>query len=410
MNDLLILGASEEQLPLYLEARRRGIRTIAVDQRADRPAIRVADEFLHVTTRDADAISTALRGRRPRGVVSAASDASLMAWHELSARFGTPYLYPRQAAAVSLDKAAFHAMARDAGVEGHGWARAAEPTDLIDAARRLRFPLVVKPNDGSGSRGISRADRPSELGRAFAHAKQHSLDGEVIAEEYVEGRHLVVELFLRGGAPLFAAVIEKQLMPGSEFMVAGHVCPAYPDGADRLVDLVVRLCGAMGLVDGPANFDIVATPDGEFRVIEASARLGGNGIQRLLRATYGIDNIGALISLAMGEPVDVGTHGVRPSALHLLSSPLDEEGELADVGGLETARAIPGVVSVDVFARPGDVIRPFTESGNKLGHMVTSGDSVAEAIRVRDRALRTLQFLIVPTPMAAAQGEPDAHV
>ncbi len=410
MRELLILGASEEQLPLYLEARRRGIRTIAVDHRVDRPAIRVADEFLHVTTRDADAISAALGGRRPSAVVSAASDASLMAWHELSARYETPYVYPRRAASVSLDKAAFHAMAGDTGVQGYGWARAGEPTDLIEAARRLCFPLVVKPNDGSGSRGIGRADRPSELGRAFAHAKRHSLDGEVIAEEYIEGRHLVVELFLRDGAPLFAAVIEKQLVPGSEFMVAGHVCPAYPDGSQRLIDLVVRLCAAMGLVDGPANFDIVATPDGEFRVIEASARLGGNGIQRLLHATYGIDNIGALLSLVMGEPVDVAPHDARPSALHLLSSPLDEKGELADVGGLDHVRAMPGVVSVDVFARPGDVIHPFTESGNKLGHMVTSGASAAEAIRIRDRALQALQIVIVPATMAAAQGEPDAHV
>ncbi|WP_433174430.1 ATP-grasp domain-containing protein [Actinoallomurus sp. CA-150999] len=410
MTDLLILGASEEQLPLYQEARRRGIRTIAVDQRRDRPALRVADEFLHVTTRDAGAIIAALGDRRPAAVVSAASDAALMTWHELCAYYATPYRYPRQAAVVSLDKAAFHAMARSAGVDGHAWVRAADPADLIDAARSLRLPLIVKPNDGSGGKGVHRVDRPSELGRAFAHARAYSLDGDVIAEEYVEGRHLVVELFLRDGAAMFAAVMEKRLVPDTDFMVAGHVCPVSMPGADRLIALVVRLCAAMGLRDGPADFDVVAAADGEFRIIEAGARMGGNGIPHLLRACYGIDNVAALISLVMGEPFDIVPAPPRPSMLRLLASPLSEEGELADLAGLDAVRAMPGVAGLDVYVRPGDLVRPFTESGHKIGHLVTTGASGAETGQVMARALETLRIVVVPTPLLATQGEPDAHV
>ena len=98
---MLILGASEDQLPVYLEARRRGIRTIGVDMRGDRPALAYADEWLPVSTRDHAGIVAALDGRRPTSVVAAASDAGLWSRHELCRHYETPYRYPAGAARAS---------------------------------------------------------------------------------------------------------------------------------------------------------------------------------------------------------------------------------------------------------------------------------------------------------------------
>jgi len=104
-----------------LEARRRGITTIAVDQRQDRPALAYADEWLPVSTRDHDGIAAALGGRCPTAVVTAASDAGLWTWHELSRHYDLPYQYPAGPARVSLDKSAFNEVVRAAGVPGYRW-------------------------------------------------------------------------------------------------------------------------------------------------------------------------------------------------------------------------------------------------------------------------------------------------
>src|SRR4051812_26674968 len=164
---LLILGASEDQLPLYREARRRAIPIIAADHRRDRPAAPLADTFLEVSIRDPQAIAAALGEIRPRAIVSAASDAGLLAWHELSQQYTTPYHYPLKAARTSMDKAEFHRLTRRLGLPGYRWVRTTK-TAAITAAG-LAFPLIVKPNDGSGSKGLTLVERAADLPAAVIH-------------------------------------------------------------------------------------------------------------------------------------------------------------------------------------------------------------------------------------------------
>ncbi|MFI6522670.1 ATP-grasp domain-containing protein [Spirillospora sp. NPDC050679] len=411
---LLVLGAAEEQIPLYREARRRGVRTVAVDQRADRPALPFADEFRQVSTHDAAAVAAALGDVRPAGVVAAASDAGLRAWHELCRRYGTPYVYPASAIGPSTDKAAFHELARRAGVAGYGWACSADPGALAARAAGLRFPLVVKPADGSGSKGVRRVAAPAALPAAIAYARGFARDGRVIAEEVVAGRHLVVETFLRAGVPCFTAVLEKDFAPGGDFVVRRLRCPAEldPAAADRLAATAARLCAALGIVDGPADFDVVLPPAGPEAVIEVNARLGGNGISRLLWSALGVDNVAALVSLALGEDFAPAPTRARHALLELVGSPLAAEGELAGVAGLAAARRVPGVTDVELFAAPGDRVRPFDQSGHKIGHVATVGDSPAAAERALDGALRELRLTVRPLPAVPAGPalEGDPHV
>jgi biotin carboxylase len=140
-------------------------------------------------------------------------------------------------------------------------------------------------------------------------------------------------------------------------------------------------------------------------VIEVNARLGGNGISKLLSAAYGIDNVAALVSLALGEPYELVPAFSRHAVLELIGSPLEQEGELLEAGGLEAARAVPGVVEMDLFAGPGDVVRPFDQAGNKIGHIVTAGESAADAAAVLDEAVRRLRVEILPVPPAGVPSE-----
>jgi biotin carboxylase len=417
---LLILGAAEEQLPLYREARRRGLGTIAVDRSADRPALRpdlgLVDEFLNVSTDDAAAIVAALGGRRPAAVVSCASDACLSAWHELSERFALPYRYPRAAAITSLDKALFHDLAASVGAAGPRWTVARDPDVLMAGAASFGPPMVVKPDDGNGSRGITLVRAPGELPAAFEHAKAHARSGRVLAEEYVEGRQLVVELFLRAGTPRLAAVLEKRFAPGPGFVASGLVCPARVAGTAALIRAAVRITEAMGVTDGPANFDVVAAPDGRFVFVEGSGRAGGNGIPLLLRAHSGVDTAAALVSVALGEEADLRAGTPRAAELRLLASPLGEPGELAAVSGLDEARNVPGIAAMEFYPRSGDAVLPYTEAGRKIGHVVATGATAMAASGALDRALAALEIVIVPTPAPAPapapapepQGESDA--
>jgi biotin carboxylase len=396
---LLILGASEEQLPLYREAARRGLRTIAVDHRRDRPSVAYADQFLHLSTRDHEAIARALGPVTPAGIVSIGSDACLMTWHELSRRYRTPHQYPRAAAAASMDKATFHRVVRAAGLPTYRSLDLAEPDER--ALPPLRYPLVVKPGDSSGSRGITLVRDPADLGPALRRAHVNSHTGRFVVEEYLQGRDLTIEMFVRGGATVFAAITERTVLPSSNFIIAGHRSPAPISAADRarVVDAGARLCAAMDVTDGPAHFDVSLAPDGTPYMLETGARMCGNGYSRLMRAVHGIDTIQTALDLALGLPWDVrpvrNGHGI----IRLLGSPSDHEGTLAGIHGLDAVRSLPGVAEAEVDAKVGDTVRPFDQSAHKLGYVVVTGDTPADAERTLEIALTALRLDVVPATL-----------
>ena len=405
---LLVLGASEEQVPVYREALRRGIPTIGVDARLDRPARPLADEFLRISTTDHAAITARLAGRRLTGVVSSGSDACVESWHRLAAAFRTPWPYPAAAAAVTRDKARFHRLAATLGLPTYRWVQLADLDRLSKQARRFRFPLVVKPADASGSRGVTGIDHPGELDPALAYAASHSPSGQVIVEELVAGRNVTVNVFMLDGQVDHSVITEKQLLPGPHFLIGGHVAPARLDAATEraLLDEAGALCTAFQLTDGPANFDVIIGDDGTRYFIEVGARLCGNGFPQLVKALSGIDWLAALVDLAVGHRPALGPTRWRPTRLQVLMSPVDTPAELLAVDGLAEVSALPGVESVDLFAAPGDTVYPFTESARKLGWIVVSADDPATLDRLLEQAIRLLGIEVRPlaAPVAVAAG------
>lgn len=403
-NALLVLGASEEHIPLYQEARRRDIPTIAVDMRADAPAFPFADAALQISTRDTGAIVDALGDVRPAGIVGGASDAALAAWHALGLRYGTPYVYPKDAFAA-LDKAAFHAVVAASGIADYGWAASSDPDEVAAKAAELHFPLVIKPVDGSGSKGVTRVTSPDDLPTAVAHARTYSASQTVIAEEFVEGRQLTIDLFLRDGRSRMTCIKEQELVAGG-FVVRRISTVELPSAEhDQLEASAERLCRALGIVNGPANFDLVLGADGRGRIIEANPRLSGDSIPRLHAAAYGVNVVGALVALALGEPfVDhlVPTRNEH-AAVELVGSPLVTDGELVAWEGVAEARNIPGITDVVLYAKPGDLVRPHDQSGHKIGMFIAAGPSVADV----SSALTVAGALLRPIvrPITKAKGE-----
>ncbi|MFF0714144.1 ATP-grasp domain-containing protein [Streptomyces bauhiniae] len=400
---LIVLGASEEQIPLYREARRLGIPTVAVDMRSDAPALPLADTVLHISTRDTDAIAAALGDAHPAGIVCGASDAALASWHALGLRYGTPYVYPESALAAA-DKVAFHKITASCGITGYRWTASDDPDEVVAQAAGLRFPLVIKPADGSGSKGVTHVIRPADLPPAVTHARSYSVAGVVLAEEFVQGRPLAVETFMRNGKALLTCVKDEDHANGG-FVVKRMRTATLPSATrNHLKAIVERLCRALGITDGPANFDTVLGTDGQVRVIEANARLGGDGIPRLLAAAYGVDVVRALIALALGEPFDSHLTPTRTahSALELIGSPLTVEGELIRWEGVAEARRIPGVTDIELYAEPGDLVRPHDQSGHKIGMIVAAGPSVANANSTLEAASALVRPIVAATKEVTA--------
>ncbi|EGJ72674.1 putative carbamoyl-phosphate synthase large chain (plasmid) [Streptomyces sp. Tu6071] len=364
---------------------------------SEAPALPFADATMIISTRDADAIADALGDVRPAGIVGGASDAALATWHTLSQRYCAPYVYPEGALAAG-DKGAFHAITASCGVSGYGWIASEDEEEVVAKAAGLRFPLMIKPTDGSGSKGVTQIDAPEELSGAVAYARSYSASRTVIAEEFVPGRPVTVDVFMRDGRAVMTSIKDEDFIDGGFVLRRMRTAQLAPPAQRHLEATAERLCRALGIDNGPANFDMVLGPDGQEHVIEANARLGGDGIPRLLAAAYGIDVVRALISLALGQAFHDHLTPTRAAhaALELIGSPHATEGELITWEGIAEARGVPGITDIEIYAKPGDLVRPHDQSGHKIGMIVAAGATEAQALAALESASTLLRPIIRP--------------
>jgi biotin carboxylase len=389
-------------VPAYLEGRRLGYRIIGVDQRPDALGAALADEFVCVTTRDPAAIVRRLGPVEVAAVISPASDAALASVAALSAHYRTGLRPSPAAVRVSQDKSAFHDLVSRLGFPRYASVRHTDVDALVDAAAAMTYPVVVKPVDSSGSKGLACVRHPADLRTAIVAAFRHSYRGVVRVEELVVGEHYSVECFARGGRPDFMVVTGRTLTPMPEMITVEHQVPAALDAAveRRLRAMLAAVFVELDHRTGPVNVDFVVDATGAVRFVELGARLGGNGIPLLVRHALGVNTIESAIRLAAGETdVDMTPRSRRRlMALRILGAP--HEGTLAAVDGLDATRALPGVVDLRVFKTPGEPVHPYTQAGHKLGYVVVAADRRADLRRRVDAALNTLRFVVEPDSAA----------
>ena len=403
---IVVLGAADGSLTTYRTAARLGYRTIAVDWSASAPAVPLADEYLPLSTRDVPALVDALGGRRDiAGIVAPSSDIALPTQRALAGALGLPVPMSELAVRASVDKAVVRDLLGELGMPSCRWIGGDDPVALALRARDLRFPVVVKPADAQGGRGVARCAGPDEVDRAVWEAKRYSYGGRLMVEEEVEGVHCSCECVVDDGRVAFMALTRIELSPRPMTLTMAHVMPGgLTDGVTAEIrSSLDRLCARLGYRRGPLNADVVVTPDGVPYVIELGLRTGGNGLDELVRHCYGVDPVRAALLAAVGAPADLAPHPPRPVTWRVLTAP--HAGELVSISGTEAVAAMPEVGELVVLARPGQRVRPYLEVSDRLGWVVLRADTSAaldDAARVVAATLRVDVALVdEPEPVRA---------
>ncbi len=261
MSTLVVLGGADGAITTLQAARRVGVRTICVDMRADAPAIPYADEFLNISTRDVDRLAAVLSARSDiAGVVSPASDVNLPAQFALNERLGLPSGLSPDALKASVDKGFFRDTCDRLGMPGPRFVQGT-PAE-VKAAKGLAYPLIVKPTDSSGGRGISVCYSPADLDLAVEKAVGPSAAGIVIAEEYLAGDHYAAEAIVADGKIVLFALGSRMLTPAPHFVTLQHQMPSAPDLTARVRAMLDEACTTLGYRWGSLNADVLVTPDG----------------------------------------------------------------------------------------------------------------------------------------------------
>ncbi len=382
--NLIILGAGHDQLPMYQVAKKLGIRVIGVDKNPKACAIPLADRFINVSTREPEVLLKSLADECIQGIISPASDASHETIYQLSHHYQLPWKPSLKAVHGSIDKYYFlhHASKLKLIVPKHY--KSSILTEIIARAKSIGYPLMVKPIDSSGSKGISYVEAEEELERAFYHAREYSWKKEVIIEQYIEGDHYSVELFRRNGQTIFEVISEKIHTGIPNFITLQHMIPAaLTDEIKGSVHKILNeLCGYFEVNDGPANFDFIIKGN-EIYFIEMGARLAGNGMPALVQQSFGLDTYELALHLIFDQfPNPLKYELLQYSALQVLTACTN--GTLKHIRGLELLSQHPAFVTSKIFTRPGEPINVFTQSNHKLGYIIAAHPDIAQVRDILD--------------------------
>jgi biotin carboxylase len=351
----------------------------------------------------AERILEVARSRPIRGIVPA-SDLTAVIAALAAERLGLPH-NPPCAARRAANKHAMRRALRDAGVPVPDFALHRLDEDPEVAAAATPYPCVLKPLIFSASRGVIRADDAAGFARAWrriakllrdTRAERRAREGDeadaLLVEQFVPGAEIAVEGLLRGGALEVLAVFDKpDPLDGPFFEETIYVTPSrHPAAALAEVERITREgARALGLAEGPLHAELRLSPAGP-AVLEIAARSIGGLCSRTLRFGAGLSLEEVLVAHAMGLPLDGIRREARASGVMML--PIPRRGILHGVGGLDAAKAVPGVEDVVVTVPEGREVVPLPEGDSYLGFLFAKGEGPAGVEGALREAHRRLAF------------------
>jgi biotin carboxylase len=404
MKTVLFLGAGRHQRAAILRAKELGLRVAAIDGNPDALGLQDADigevvNFVEIPR----AIEFAER-IRPDGVLTITSDRAVVAVAAVAEALRLPGIGVDVAVGLT-HKVEMRRRLERAGIPQPRFGSGRTPEEALAAARHVRFPLVIKPADSGGQRGVFRIESEDELVARFPASLELSRGGEVIVEEFVEGTEMNAMAVVRDGVVTQLTLSDRHRPPGTGFAVGWiHAYPAglNGNGTSRAEEMVEQALRELGLRNGIGFPQLIAHPDGRILMIEVAARIPGGQMADLVHHAVGVDLVEVALRFALGEPVPdelCAPKFRQPVAIRFFTArpgPLPT-GLVRSAASLEKVLAAPGVVQADSYIVPGETIRPVQRDGDRRGYVIALGDTGPEALERSERAAALVEVDVEPS-------------
>lgn len=279
-----------------------------LDGSAAAPGFQFADESAVINIVDQEACLSYAQEKQVDGVLTAATDYGVLAMSRIAEVMNLPAINFASAETIKnkflVRKALFEAHADDTQ-------QAYEITcddDIIRVTEVVKLPVMVKPCDGSGSRGASKVEKIEDFRVACLTAMNSSLTHKAVVESFVVGKEYGVESYVYQGEPHVLAIMRKWMTEAPYYAELGHSIPSRldPETEKHIKKCVEKAIRALGINHGSVNMDILLSENGAVHIVDVGARMGGNLIgSHIIPIGTGIDYMANMIHGAIGDDVEL---------------------------------------------------------------------------------------------------------
>lgn len=393
---IMIIGGGLLQLPAIQTAKKMGLQVIVTDYNPEAVGMKFADIPLVISTRDFE--GTVREARRQNkltpinGVLTVGTDASMTVAAVASA-LNLPGIKFEDAEAAT-NKVKMRTRFKEHKVPSPKFYPVWSLADAKKACEKLKFPVVIKPCDNMGARGVMLIKEKGMIAEAYQNAKDSSPSGELIIEEFMDGSELSIDAVIYKGKITFTGIADRIIEDQPFFIEKGHTMPSFLpektiEEAKRVMTLGIK---ALNITHGFAKGDIKVTSTG-VKIGELAARLSGGFMSTYtFPLSSGIDLMKAAIEIALGEEPS----NLEPSKnlVSIERAIIAKPGIVNRIIGLDEARQIKGINEIFISVNLGDKISKPKSNVEKAGHIIATAKTLEEAERIISEARKIIQIEI----------------
>lgn len=382
MKTAMVLGAAAGQIPFMKLCRTYGARVIAVSPKGDYPGFSFADECVYLDTRDKEAILQVAQEAHIDAIMTDQTDVSIPSVAYVAEKMGLRGIGYDTALRFSNKYLMLHA-AKAAGINVPRFVAVKSAPEAMEAGRNMRWPLIVKPVDSSGSRGVNKVETPEELYEAVECAMRLSQSGVCLVEEFVTGIEYLVDGFAMNSEVINTDFGIKEYfdIPGkyiSKMCMFSSPNLAESTSEHLVLEENIKLVKGLGLAFGITHAEYMYEPlERKVYLIEIAARGGGVFLSSDLTPRVSGVNVNQLLVkyLLNGDIVDVKALKLNDRVAAWRCFEL-QPGKIVDISGVEEANSVEGVFAVHVEdLHVGDIVQPLSDDTGKKGPILVWGDS-----------------------------------
>lgn len=374
---VLIFGVGPLQESIIGRAKKMGLYTVGIDPCADATCKDCVDAFEIVPGQDYEGHCAVVEKYGIDAIVTAATDKPLVMMARIAEKYRFPF-YSVETAQWSTDKFQMKQRFMKGGVPCAKGRLVKSVSEVED----FEYPVIIKPRDNSGSRGVKLCRSKEELEASMSEAFEVSKLDTVLVEEFIEGPEYSIEGFHHDGKSEVIQFTEKKTTEFPYNVELGHIQPANisEGNKQKIREIVAKIGKALNFVNCPSHTELKINERGIY-VIETSPRLGGDYITSTLTPlSTGVNVEDELLKIALGQNINPEPKSVQYSGVRFFA--FEEGREIMHVPDSSFVKGWPHVVDFSFNLKAGDKVNRITSSLNRYGQLILQAgnrDAIDEA-------------------------------
>lgn len=395
----MLLGGLRYLKPVIDAAHKQGYYVITADYLPNNIAHKWSDEYCNVSIIDKEAVLKEAQRLQIDGIMSFACDPGVVAASYVQNKMGLPSFGPFESVEILQNKDKFRAFLAKNGFN----VPQAKGFDSVEAAMEeiywYPWPVIVKPTDAAGSKGVTRVDRAEDLKPALEYAMEHSISGHIIVEEFIDkqGCSSDTDSFSENGKLKFISFCAQRFDADATnpYTPAAYSWPSTftKEQEEYLTSEIQRLITLLNLKTVVYNIEVRVAPNGKPYIMELTPRGGGNRLCEMLRYATGVDMITAITRAIVGDPI-LESIEQKPYNGHWAEIILhaDKDGVFDH---LEISKDLPAeIVEEDLWVDNGDKVEGFEGANNAIGTLVLKFQTAEELEKVINNQRNWLKVVV----------------